>query len=331
MKKFNEIEKTEAVKKFFQSNPNGMYNFSSDVSLLNDLVIQEFDGFITQMNRASRFIDKTTYNDGVYGKQEIPYGVIDDNWDLGVCSPVGTTASFSYVSLDVCDQGKMIPFCLVDMRRKYFGLQNMGGAVPDVLPFFNETIDAIKEKLVRRRDKIAIQGLSGCSQGAIYGATTSGVVISGTSSFATSTTTTNGILGTLQAVTAAASQGAEAWLLLNPADFATFALSVFAVNGYHINPYDVVATDGGYPLPWAPNVKVYTSIGGEGFSVSGYTHFALLHYEKYTYTAGYFGNGTGQMASYNVPTRDFIIDTMFGIDTKFVIPTANEKPVIALG
>lgn len=341
MKKFSDNQKLEILNNLVKTNgrtpsdediANGKFKFSSDVSALPDLVLQEFDGFITQMNQTSRFIDKTTYYDGVYNIKQIPIGVIDDNWDSGVCSPVGTTASWTYVDLDVCDQGKQLPLCLVDMRRKYFGYVNMGGTVPDVVPYWTELIDALKEKIVRRRDFIAVQGLASCgSKGAIAAATASGVVISGTSSFAISTTAINGILGTLQSVTAqAAISNEEAWLQLNEADFKTLQTSVFAVNSFWTDPYKTLASEGGWPCPWAPWVKVYPTSGGNNFSRGGFTHYALLHYKKYTISGGYFG-GNDIMAAYDIRFRDFIIDTMFGIDVNFAIPTAYEKPIIALG
>ena len=49
------------------------------------------------------------------------------------------------------------------------------------------------------------------------------------------------------------------------------------------SPYDVVESEGGFALPWAPHVRVYPSMGGDSFSKNGFTKYALLHYDaKYT-------------------------------------------------
>jgi len=320
MKKNREFKNQELIVSSFKPEA-GVYAFSEDLTSLNKIIKYEYDQLIGDFNYKSPFLSKVDFVETRSIRTDFAVIAVDTNFDDGGCNPLSTTASIKSVEVTNCKFGKKLPLCVPSIKEAFDDAT--GTRV------FTQAMDELWNVVYKEREKRAILGNGGSCVGAIASATASGITISGTSSFAVSTSVSNGILGTLKAMTDAMNNNEPAWIQLQTAGFSNLAASLFNLNLYHVNPYDVVESEGGFALPWAPHVRVYPSMGGDSFSKNGFTKYALLHYDaKYTKAVGFvdtYANG------YDLSNRTHILDTVIGIGVNFAVPTTLQRPIVALG
>lgn len=301
-----------------------VYSFNEDLTSLNKIIHYEYDNLIGDFNYKSPFLSKVEFVETRATKTEFSIIGIDSNFDDGGCSPIGTTASIFSLEVINCKFGKKLPLCVPSIKESFDDATG--------IKVFTSAMDELWNVVFKEREKRAILGNGGSCVGAIASATASGTTISGTSSFAVSTAINNGIINTLKSMTDAMGNNEPAWIQLQTSGFSNLAASLFNLNLYHVNPYDVIETEGGFALPWAPNVRVYQTPGGNSFSKNGFTKYALLHYDaKYTKAVGYvdtYANG------YDLTNRTHVLDSVIGIGVGFAVPNTNtggQKPIVALG
>lgn len=246
-------------------------NFSASYTSISKYVDQLYNGFVPSVVGKIRTLDYVTLVPDVKYQKVIP--TVKSTFDFVAadsCSTFanGATTSVVGVTLTSVYLKAEESLCLSEMEQYYFGQYMKRGSDQEAVPFEQAFMDEKMNQIAKKIDTIYWNGGSGVT-GLIATATASGATVqtsTASTSYAISTSITNGIIATLDGMIDALSADLldeeDLTIFVGRDIFNRYTISLRNLNLYWANPNEI--QNGVVGIFGRSNVKLVATVGLNG-------------------------------------------------------------------